>query len=203
MNWLAHLYLAEEPLPCRLGNLLADVIKGPARRTVNSLIQRGLACHRLIDRFTDAHQLVWQSQQQLSERWARFRGILIDIYYDHLLAKTWNEYHPQQLSEFVHDFYRLAGDCVQTLPQFAGEVLQSIIRVDRLGSYATLDGIEDAMARLSIRITERVGKTIRLQDALPELVAQESALMVDFQQFFPQLTQHIRKWCAAQEPCGI
>ncbi len=76
---------------------------------------------------------------------------------------------------------------MQTLPQFAGEVLQSIIRVDRLGSYATLDGIEDALARLSVRISERVGKTIRLQDAMPELVAQEPALLIDFKQFFSRI----------------
>jgi acyl carrier protein phosphodiesterase len=194
MNWLAHLFLAEEPLRCRLGNLLADVIKGPARRTVDALLQRGLDCHRVIDRFTDSHPLFIHSSNQLSDRWARFRGIVMDIYYDHLLARSWSRFSNEPLPQFVRDFYAKATHSVQTLPSFAGEVLQSIIHVDRLGSYATLAGIEDALTKLSARITERVGQVIRLQDAMPELIKLDAILENDFKQFFPELIAHVKAW---------
>ena len=203
MNWLAHLFLAEAPLRCRLGNLLADVIKGPARRTVDALLQRGLDCHRVIDRFTDSHPLFIHSSNQLSEKWARFRGIVMDIYYDHLLARSWSKFSAEPLPQYVRDFYSKATHSIQSLPGFAGEVLQSIIHVDRLGSYATLAGIEDALAKLSVRISERVGKVIRLQDAMPELIRLDSILDHDFKQFFPELIAHVKAWSESRPSLAL
>ncbi|MGC4003619.1 MAG: ACP phosphodiesterase [Pirellulales bacterium] len=97
-------------------------------------------------------------------------------------------------------FTRTAHGTMSALPQFAGEVLQGIIRVDRLGMYATVEGIEDTLARLSLRIGERVGRVVRLQDALPDLLRAEPQLMQDFSRFFPELVAHVRTWIDGQPP---
>jgi acyl carrier protein phosphodiesterase len=199
MNWLAHLLLSEPPIECRLGNLLADVIKGQARKELSELYQQGLRCHREIDTFTDTHPVVQKSVARLPEKWSRFAGILIDIYYDHLLAREWARYCVGSLEQFTRDFYQAAAERLPELPPFAREVLEKIIDVDRLGSYRLIVGIQDALVKLSARITERVGRVVDLSAALEDLIACDAALAADFAEFFPDLQKHIRDWIGRQQ----
>lgn len=196
MNWLAHLLLSEPPIECRLGNVLGDVIKGPARREMGPLYQQGLRCHRAIDNFTDAHPLFHKSMARLPERWSRFAGILIDIYYDHLLARSWAKYCTVTLEQYTREFYHAAQERAAELPPFAREVFNAMVSVDRLGSYRWLGGIHDALVRLSARITERVGRLVDLSSAVEDLAACDAALAQDFFTFFPSLVEHVRDWCA-------
>ncbi|MEB3179870.1 MAG: DUF479 domain-containing protein, partial [Nostocaceae cyanobacterium] len=77
MNWLAHLLLSEYNVEHRLGNLLADLVKGSARQELNPRIQQGIACHQAIDTFTDQHSVVHRSKQRISDHYRRFSSILV------------------------------------------------------------------------------------------------------------------------------
>ncbi|MDX1962179.1 MAG: ACP phosphodiesterase [Pirellulales bacterium] len=194
MNWLAHLLLSDPPIECQMGNVLADVIKGHDRRDLGPLYKLGLRCHREIDNFTDSHPLFQLSVARLPACWSRFAGILVDIYYDHILAKNWAKYCGETLEQVTGQFYQAASERLAELPPFAREVLSSMIRVDRLGSYQWLGGIQDALTKLSARISERVGRAIDLAPAIKDLEALDAALTEDFSQFFPALVEHICQW---------
>ena len=58
MNWLAHTFLSAPNVHFQLGNLLADVVRGPERDAMNEDFGRGAACHKAIDAFTDSHPVV-------------------------------------------------------------------------------------------------------------------------------------------------
>ncbi len=98
------------------------------RRGLDEEYQRGLACHRAIDRFTDSHPAFLQSVSCLPERWRQFGGILVDIYYDHLIARNWPAFHKQPLLEYTREFYSSALTFSKELPQFAREVLENHAR---------------------------------------------------------------------------
>ncbi len=103
MNWLAHLYLSPADDPeFRLGNLLADFIKGGARRELGESFQRGVRCHQAIDAFTDFHPVVQRSRTRIAARHGHFSGILIDVFYDHFLARNWPEFSAIALDDFVN-----------------------------------------------------------------------------------------------------
>ncbi|MCC0177441.1 DUF479 domain-containing protein [Waterburya agarophytonicola K14] len=104
MNWLAHLLLAESNPEVSLGNLLGDLIKGEAREALNPTLQRGLECHQAIDIFTDKHPLVKRSKQRISNEYRRFAGILIDVFYDYILANNWQHYSNVSLEEFTTSY---------------------------------------------------------------------------------------------------
>jgi acyl carrier protein phosphodiesterase len=101
MNWLAHAFLSEPDLECRLGNLLADMVKGKDRATMSPLFLRGVACHQSIDSFTDFHPVVERSKLRITPRFGRVAGILVDIFYDHFLSLSWEDYAPVPLNEFT------------------------------------------------------------------------------------------------------
>ncbi len=105
MNWLAHVFLSEPDVEFRLGNLLADIVRGEELRRMSPAFQRGVDKHKQIDAFTDAHPVVKRSRARISTRFRRFSGVLVDVFYDHLLASDWDRYSPIVLDAFTARFY--------------------------------------------------------------------------------------------------
>jgi acyl carrier protein phosphodiesterase len=196
MNWLAHVFLAGPDSDCRLGNLLADMVKGKVRQALPPGIQRGIACHQAIDAFTDEHPVVFRSKRRLSAPWERFAGILVDVFYDHILANDWLRYTASPLADFTSEIYAEFPGYQDTLPPEINDVLARMAAEDWLGSYATLEGIEDVLARISRRLTQRLGRNFALQTAMSELTSHHAALASDFHEFFPDLAAHVQPWTA-------
>lgn len=194
MNWLAHLLLAESDPEARLGNLLGDLVKGKEKQALNSRLQRGIKCHQAIDIFTDKHPLVRRSKQRIDPEYRRFSGILIDVFYDYILANNWQDYSDIPLSEFTATVYTSWETYLATLPVYTQSVICRLITEDWLGSYASLTGIEITLARISWKLNRRTNRQYDLTPAIDELVINYCQLQQDFRQFFPQLQFYINRW---------
>ncbi|MEL6494518.1 MAG: ACP phosphodiesterase [Cyanobacteria bacterium J06623_7] len=192
MNWLAHLLLAEQTPEGTLGNLLGDLVKGEARKSLSLELQKGIACHQAIDIYTDSHAIVKCSKNRIGKQYRRFAGILTDVFYDHILANNWHHYYDLPLEQFTTTTYASWSGHLETLPIYARGVIQHMIVEDWLASYATLAGIETTLARISWRLNRRRQRNYDLTLALAELVANYQLLERDFQQFFPQLQSHLK-----------
>jgi len=118
MNWLANLYLSEPETEFRLGNLLADQVRGADRKRMSIDFQRGMTCHQAIDAFAESHPVVKRSRQRIGPEQRRFSGILVDVFYDHFLARNWTEHSTIPLSQFTHNAY---ADFAPHLPHFPGK----------------------------------------------------------------------------------
>ena len=195
MNWLAHLLLAEPDPEARLGNLLGDLVKGKERDALNSRLQRGLKCHQIIDVFTDRHPVVKQSKQKINLEYRRFAGILVDVFYDYILANNWQAYSNISLAEFTATVYSSWSNHLNSLPIYPRGVIYRLIAEDWLGSYVSLVGIENTLARISWRLNRRnSNRQYDLTRAIDELTNNYEELERDFQLFFPQLQSHIDSW---------
>ena len=194
MNWLAHLFLAEPDPEIRLGNLLGDLVKGKARQALNGKMQRGLDCHQAIDIFTDRHPLVRRSKQRIDPKYRRFAGILIDVFYDYILANNWQDYSDIPLTVFTASVYTSWDSYLDVLPVYSQGVIRRMVAEDWLCSYTSLPGIEQTLARISWKLNRRTNRQYDLTKAMDELVAHYSALHQDFGLFFPQLQSHIDNW---------
>ena len=121
----------------------------------------------------------------------RFSGVLIDVFYDYLLANRWQHYSSQPLRAFVDEFYAGASVTTLPLPPDAKLTLERIVRLDLLGSYRELAGVEHALRRISTYLTQRWKRSFDLPASIPLLVAEEAGLTADFAEFFPQLQEHV------------
>ena len=101
MNFLAHLHLSDGTPGSMLGGILADFVKGPDVAALPPDILAGVRLHRHIDAFTDRHAVVQRSIHRVSAKLGWFAGIVIDIYYDHVLAREWGRYSPEPLRGFA------------------------------------------------------------------------------------------------------
>jgi len=149
MNFLAHLYLSGEEEKIRLGNFIGDYIKGKKYLGYHPEIQKGILLHRSIDHFTDHHPIVLQSSNRLKKGYKRYSGIVVDMIYDHFLAKNWNEYHIQSIHKFVNQSHEILVKNYLILPQKVKFFLPFLIQSKRLESYARIKGLKSALEIMS------------------------------------------------------
>lgn len=193
MNWLAHLRLSEDDVEIRLGNVIADFIKGEKRLALNPRIQLGVACHMFIDAFTDAHPIFQRSRTRISLANRKFAGILIDVFYDHFLSVNWAAYSAEPKRAFIDgiyiDFDRYTLERLADARRFVLKMAED----DWLGEYESLAGIERTLTRVSGRL-KRPGL---LTPMTAELADNYAGLGEDFAEFYPQLRDAVMDWFRA------
>ncbi|MEW5887784.1 MAG: ACP phosphodiesterase [Pseudomonadota bacterium] len=198
MNWLAHLHLSEPELDMRLGNLLADVVRGAERARMSAGFRRGALCHAAIDAFTDAHPVVRRSCRRLDGSYRRFAGVLVDVFYDHFLARGWERHAPGTLEAFNEALRDEILRQRPSLPPPGDLIVQRMIVERRLLGYRDARGIERALARMGSRIERRFGRRVALAGAIALLDAHGEDLQRDFEEFFPQLQAYVGAWLEAE-----
>lgn len=190
MNWLAHAFLSPPDVEFRLGNLLADMIRGRSRAAMSARFLEGVRHHQAIDAFTDTHRIVSRSRGRIGGRFGHANGILIDIFYDHFLAVDWERYSHEPLDVFTESVY---VDMRSGIAGFSDDARQAMVQIaddDRLGLYRSLDGIEDSLRLVSKRLARRIGKDLGLERGIEELVDNFEGLQEDFHAFFPDLYRY-------------
>ncbi len=188
MNYLAHLYLAEDSPESLLGNLLGDFVKGQSIDAYCNEIKKGIQLHQRVDIYTDSHPVFRESKRLISPVNRRYAGILIDVFYDHFLAKNWLDYSSVSLKDFSSKVYEILKSNEAILPESLKRVLPNIIAKDLLMSYAEIQGIEAALQRLTLRLK----RTNNLGSAWEELLTNYERFELDFYRFFPELVNYVK-----------
>ena len=82
MNFLAHSFLSysEEQL---VGNMIADFIKNRDLASLPEGIQEGVKLHRIIDSFTDSHDVVKNAKKPFQPLVRLYAGAFVDVSFDH------------------------------------------------------------------------------------------------------------------------
>lgn len=188
MNFLAHLHLADPDPGLMLGGIVADFAKPPELAKLPPEVQDGVRLHRMIDAFTDSHAIVRGSVARISARFGWFSGIIMDIYYDHILARDWARYSLERLESFAARSYLMLEQLLPYAPGDGKDFICWMIEDNRLVQYATPQGIADTLARVSNRIAKRMPRNaVRLEEAMPLLTENDAQLAGDFHAFYPEL----------------
>jgi len=185
MNFLAHIYLSGEDQGITIGNFIADGIKGKKYDKYPLKIQKGILLHRAIDSFTDQHPTVRQSTARLHENYGHYSGVIVDILYDHYLAKNWEKYHTQPLADYIQDFYELLRTSFEILPSRIQRMMPYMISDNWLLSYATIPGISNILDQMNVR-TKGVSK---MNFAVMELEQYYTEFESEFTSFFAELIE--------------
>ncbi len=189
MNWLAHLVLSEPSSAFRIGNLLPDILPWSEWAALPAKYQRGMECHRVIDAFTDSHPIFRRSVRRVDGPFRRYAGILIDVFYDHFLARMWSHYAAVPLEEFAAEFYASLPAHRNDLPATAYTRLLQMKAGDWLCSYRELHGVRRALEGIGTRFR----KPLELGEATAELEMRYHALSDDFVEFFPALRSRVER----------
>ncbi len=194
MNYLAHLYLSSHSDAALVGALLGDFVKVDHYRRYPAPVARAIILHRSIDSFTDAHPLHRASRRRLDARFRHTRSLLVDLFYDHFLARDWDRWANQPLALFTKRVYAAMQAVDHPLPPRLERMLPYMVADDWLASYRELENVGRALAGLS----RRLQVPNHLNQGLAELTANYDELESDFLAFWPELTGFV-----AREESGV
>ena len=182
MNYLAHLHLGGQRPGQLLGSLYGDFVKGRLQGQFDPEIETAIQLHRSIDVFTDRHPLVDVALSRFSLTRRRYAGIVLDVFFDHCLARDWTLYADQPLELFTSDVYRVLS-AQPELPDRLATIAPHMVAHDWLGSYREFEVLEQVLRGISRRLT----RPEELAAAMQELRVLYEPLSEDFRLFYPQL----------------
>lgn len=219
MNFLAHALLAELPaakdapddtadrrppggdaallgraVTLRVGGVVGDFIKGLLPGELPADLAEGVALHRAIDSYADRHPAFARSRQRFPAAQRRWAGVIVDVFYDHLLARDWVDWHDESLSAFTRQVYADLARCDERLPAAAQLACRRMAAQDWLSAYASFGGLAETLARMGAR----VARENPLAGAETVLRADDAGFTADFAVFFTDARAFAANWINAQ-----
>ncbi|MBB4818842.1 acyl carrier protein phosphodiesterase [Pseudomonas alcaligenes] len=188
MNYLAHLHLGGDQPAQLLGSLYGDFVKGPLDGRWPADIEAGIRLHRRIDVFTDAHPLTAEAKALFPASRRRVASILLDLFFDHCLARDWRRYAEVPLPAFTGQVYRVLAE-EPALPERLAFIAPRMAAQDWLGSYQDFAIIEQVLVGMSRRFS-RPGL---LDGAYEEIEQLYQPLSETFRRFYPELQGFARE----------
>ena len=189
MNFLAHIYLSGDNEELKIGNFIADSVKGKKYLRYSENIQKGILLHRAIDTFTDSHPIVRQSTSRLLHNYSHYSSVIVDILYDHFLAANWKNYSNNSLNNYVDEFYNLMESNFELLPKRVQNFLPVMIKNNWLLSYESIKGIE----KILFQMDHRTNYKSKMQFAVRDLKDHYSEFQDEFFSFFEELKEFSQK----------
>lgn len=185
MNFLAHIYLSGDNDMVKIGNFMADSIHGNKPEDFPEDIKTGILLHRAIDTFTDSHPVFRQSTKRLHSEYHHYSGVIVDIFYDHFLAKNWDDYHTQPLEDYAESFYALLLANRDVLTARTKNIINYMIPQNWLVKYADINGIAEILAQMDRRTKHKSG----MANSVKELRKFYSSFESEFKEFFEEVKE--------------
>lgn len=187
LNFLAHLYLSGHNDSLKIGNFIGDFMKGNQIFDFPEDIQRGILHHRKIDDFTDTHPIVLQSKKRLRLKYRHYAPVIVDMFYDHFLARRWNDYSDVPLKDFTTNFYQIAQKKSHYLPEKALFVLSHMSKTDWLYNYQFVEGIDKALTGMA----KRTKFESKMEHATHDLQVNYEFFENEFVEFFDDIREQL------------
>lgn len=190
MNFLAHLYLSGNDEQLMIGNFIADSVKGSAYQKFPEGIKKGILLHRAIDFYSDNHPVFLKSVERLRPGYRKYAGVIVDIFYDHFLAKNWKQYSDKPLDQFSSEVNSLMLKNVLYFPEKSLMFLRYAFRTNLLVSYASTEGIGEVLYGMSRRTTFKSNMELAEKD----LKIHYSEFENEFKLFFEDVERFVKEW---------
>jgi len=189
MNHLMHLYLSDGTPQSLAGNLMGDFVKGRLDERFPPAIRRGIALHRRVDSLAQVSRHHAASRRRIDSSFGHYRGILVDLFYDHFLAVRWERYSSIPLDRYLVEARGRIESCREFLPERLSSILEPLFE-EWLPGYGTTEGIGWTLARMSMRLS----RPNPLAAGVRELEAHYVALGDDFTLFMEEIVEEVRRW---------
>lgn len=189
MNHLAHFLVAPADDAARMGTLLGDFVRGPDLTAWPAPVESAIRLHRRVDSITDTHPEVAAVKHLVQPELRRYAGILLDVFFDHLLIAQWRRWHAAPLEEYCAGVYASLARSAPLMPPAAADLAWRMGRYDVLRACATRTGVARVLERIAGRLSRPVDLAAgvasldvhaaqfdaALQNLLPDLLAATAA----------------------------
>ena len=93
----------------------------------------------------------------MHKNYGHYSGIIVDIFYDHFLAKNWSKFSDIPLDDYIQSFYKLLREKNEILPENIQKMTPIMIEGNWLLIYSDLEGIDRVLGGMNRRTKNRSG----------------------------------------------
>ena len=144
-----------------------------------------VALHRRIDSFSDHHPVFKRSVSRVTPELRRYAGVLIDLFYDHFLARAWPRLEDEPLTDFSGRVYAVLDRHAPLLPANMRPFAEAISRDDWLAGYEQAENVDRALRGLARR-----RNVAPLTAGHAELMRNYAGFEADFEEFLEALVSY-------------
>lgn len=174
-----------------VGNFIADSVTANNFSNLSVNVVKGIKLHRKIDTFTDTHLIYLKSKHRFSNEFGKYSGVLMDMIYDHFLAKNFSKYSTVPLQLYSSNIYDTLNNYLEIFPDHAKQFYGYMVKHNVLYNYSTIEGLTEVLTHLNHRIKHRY----QLQNSIQLLTQHFEEIEQEFFLFFDDL----KEYCLAQE----
>lgn len=182
MNHLAHLLVSNDNSDWIGGALAADELRGQPPASYSADAVRAVLLHRSLDAYTDSHPVTRETRAMFPQ-YRHYARVLVDVFYDHVLALDFQRYSPEPLPLFSQRMYKGLDEARQWLPPALARRLPRMIEDDFLQRYRTPEHIVRTLSYLSSRFS----RPIDLTPAMDLYRANTNEIHAQAHAFLPQM----------------
>lgn len=153
MNYLAHSALSGQVDLFTVGNFIADHVRGTDLSRYPPQIAQGIRFHRMIDQKFDNHKSIIELRTNFPQGHRRYSGIILDMWFDHLLAKHWQDFYSTPLSAFQTSIANLLQQNNQVIPNSQRRFIDYFISQELFVKYQSQAAIKTNILLMSQRLS--------------------------------------------------
>lgn len=195
MNYLAHAFLSLEDANLLAGNYLADLIHPDDLDGLAPSVMKGVSLHRFIDSYTDEHPAVKSCTRLLHPTVHKYAPVVVDVYFDFLLEKNWEELSDDSLSRFREWVYEQLTANAEIPEKYRPRMLRMIE-----SNWLTRSSTYDHLHQSFLYIERKTSFPSNLSKASLALKQDEETFERHFLDFFPELVTEVKQWVYNQSP---
>ena len=188
MNFLAHLSLSNNDDDLLIGNFIADSVRKKEWKNYKPEVVEGIKLHHKIDFFTDNHSTVEKSKERMRAKHGKYTPVIVDILYDHFLARNFTDYNPYELESFARRCYELFKRRSAELPSSVNRMVMYMERDNWLVGYAHKEGLERSLYGMS----RRASFDNKMDEAVRDMYKDYANFENDFREFYPKLQDYVK-----------
>jgi acyl carrier protein phosphodiesterase len=143
--------------------------------------------HRKIDFYTDNHPEFIKSRERLYEKYHKYAGVIMDVFYDHFLAKNWDKYSELSLNSFTSYSYGILLKNYLILPKRTKKILPILILNNWLSSYKDFSGLRKTFNVIS----KRTAFKTNFNSVVDDLIVDYDKYEEEFNIFFPDIAEFV------------
>ena len=191
MNFLAHMFLSCMDNELLIGNFLGDFISNKELSLFSEKIQEGVMLHRHIDSYSDNHADVLNSVRRLRPSQAKYAPVVVDVFYDFILANNWSKFTNQSLEEFSEYVTEVLKYHQDVFPEHVRKRTDRMIEAKWLVDYAKPERLKMILGFLDKRSTFPSAMTSAVEAYEKDYELYEQ----DFMKFFPDIIAQVEVLC--------
>ncbi|MEO8218584.1 MAG: ACP phosphodiesterase [Acidobacteriota bacterium] len=194
MNHLAHVFFAKREPASMIGNLAGNSFKGSVQHHPVPL-QESIRVHRHVDAFTDFHPKVLLCRRLLFPGLGHYGGPVLDVFFDHLLARSWDSFSNEPLETFARQAYTLLKKGSALAPWPFSALLPRMLEANFLLRDRSEEGWRSSVRRMSAEFRSPFAASASM-DTIDD---NRLAIVDAFEEFFPALIEEMHRFNDALE----